>query len=301
MAISTRIIRSKIKAVSNIKKITKAMELVAASKMRRAVSRALGTREYAEAALNLLVNISKERQADHLLLRPGKGGKRLLVLMASDKGLCGGFNVSILRAAREYFRKHEGSHEVSAVTVGKRSEKIAKNLGLPIVGTFTHLPDQLKVEDSTGIARLILDEFKTGVYKKVMLLYTNYVSAIKQKPILREILPVHADIIRDMIEAIPAENKPAVVIRPMAQYLFEPDDGEVLALVLPRLLEMSVYQGLLESFASEHSARMVAMKNATDSANELVDELTLTYNNARQSSITQEISEIAAGANALSA
>jgi F-type H+-transporting ATPase subunit gamma len=299
MAISTRIIRSKIKAVSNIKKITKAMELVAASKMRRAVARALGTREYAEAALNLLVNISKERNTDHLLLRPGKGEKRLLVITASDKGLCGGFNVSVQRAAREYFKKHVGDHEISAITVGKRSEKIAKNLGLPIIGTFTYLPDHLKVEDSTGISRLILDEFKTGAYKKVMLLYTKYVSAIQQKPILREILPVHADIIRDMIEEIPTEKKHSVATRSMAQYLFEPDDSEVLELVLPRLLEMSVYQGLLESLASEHSARMVAMKNATDSANELVDDLTLTYNNARQSSITQEISEIAAGANAL--
>lgn len=299
MALSSRLIRSKIKAVGNIRKITKAMELVSASKMKRAVGNALATREYSTEALNFLVHIAGEQDADHPFLHPGPGSGALIVFIASDKGLCGSFNVNVGRTVLKYARALKGGN-TSFITVGRNAERAAKKMGLPVIGSFTNLPDNLHIEDIGGLRKLVLDEFASGKYRKIFIGYMNYISAIKYQPVVRQILPVEPDIVKNMIEEVgkDAEQK-SVRYRNFSRYIFEPSNSEVLSLVVPRLVESALFQALLESLASEHSARMFAMKNANDNAADILADLTLTYNHARQDAVTREITEIAAGANAL--
>jgi F-type H+-transporting ATPase subunit gamma len=300
MAFSTRAIRTKIGSVKNIRKITRAMELVSASKMRRATQNALATREYSTEALNILLSIAHEEHIEHPLLEAGTGPKTLFVVVASNKGLCGGYNAAIERSLTAYIKNAE-SEEVEFVTIGRRAEKIARRLGRKVLGSFIEFPDNLKIENILGLTRIILDAFKTDEYKSVSVVYANYVSAIEYRPVVRKILPINSEIIKNMIEEVGKDEKNVKLARKAsALYLFEPNEEEVLNLILPRLVESVLYQALLESLASEHSARMVAMKNASDNAKNVLDDLTLTYNYARQASVTQEISEISAGANALS-
>jgi len=297
MALSTRLIRSKIKAVGNIRKITKAMELVSASKMKRSVSQALATREYSTEALNLLVHIAGERSGDHALLHPGRGKAILVMIVASNKGLCGSFNVNTLKSAGRFIKEKDFINRVEFVTIGKNAERGAKKTGRPVIASFTDLPDNLSIDDVGGLRKVVIDEFLSGKYERAFVVYMNYVSALQYQPVIRELLPVNPEIIKNIIEEIGGEATAKEVLpRNLALYLFEPDEAAVLDIVLPRLVETTLYQALLESLASEHSARMFAMKNATDNASELLDDLTLNYNHARQDAVTREISEIAAGA-----
>jgi len=305
MAASTKIIKQRIRSIKNTYKMTKAMEMVSASKMRKAVGRSLSSRPYAWHALELLINISKDRILTHPLLTVREPIKKvLLIIVAANKGLSGSFNVNIFRFLSEYIKKEVDKQiKVDAVTVGKYAERYAKKLGLPVIGSFIDVQEDVTVEQIRGLSKLVEDEFVEGKYDQVRMLYTNYISVLKNEVVSKGLLPIRPENITLMIEQAGADNdnkeEKQQKIESMSLYLFEPSEEEVLNLVLPILTEVQLYQALLESQAAEHSARMMAMRNASEAAEDMIKELTLSYNKARQESITKEISEIAAGAEAL--
>jgi F-type H+-transporting ATPase subunit gamma len=300
---SAKVIQSKIKSVNNVKKITRAMELVSISKMKRAVDAAQATREYAARALQLLVNLSKNKYLKHPLLKHGKKDKNLFIILSSNKGLAGSFNVNIAKAASSFAGRVRAKREahIDAVTIGKRAEKTANRLGFTIVGSFVDFKESIQVDDVFALSKLVLDEFNTGEYYNVVVIYANFISVLQNEVVVRQILPVKTENIFNMIkDAGDREGSKEASVEAMDQYVFEPSEEEILNHVLIRLTESQLYQALQESSASEHSSRMVAMKNATENAKRLVDSLTLSYNQARQAGITREIAEIASGAEALS-
>lgn len=279
------------------------MEMVAVSKMKKAVARTVATRMYTELALALLVSLSREAKGVHPLLVDGSGDKTLVVIFASNKGLCGGFNVVLGKAVARFVHK-AGSESVRFLTIGRNAERIARRLRGEVVGSFIHFTEEQGADHMRGLTRLILDEFESGVYRNVVVIYNDYVSAVAYRPIVRELLPVNETIIRNMLADLGDDEQatapdPAMALKESARYLFEPNQAQLLSVLLPQLVEVTLHQAFLESLASEHSARMVAMRNATDNAAEMLTDLTLSFNHARQDSITQEISEIAAGANAM--
>jgi F-type H+-transporting ATPase subunit gamma len=285
MALRTRAIKQKIASVKNIRKITKAMEMVAVSKMKRAVGSALMTRTYSTSALDLLAALVAPRKVTHPLLVAGVGERTLMVVVASNRGLCGGFNVSLAKAVSRSFAEYGGRESVDFVTIGKNAERLARKLGADVRGSFVDFSETAGVYSVRGLHRLVLEEFLSGRYARVVVAYNKYVSAVRYEPVLRPLLPISEIATRSSFgEGV---------------YLFEPDESAVLEEVLPQLVAAQLYQMNLESVASEQSARMVAMKNASESAGEMISDLALDWNRARQDGITQEISEIAAGANAL--
>ncbi len=302
MALQTRAIRQKISSVKNIRKITKAMEMVAVSKMKKAVTSALSSREYALAALDLLVALSLERTVSHPLLETPTGNRTLMVMVASNRGLCGGFNVTLAKAVAQSFEKYGGKEFVDFVTIGKNAERLARKLGADVRGSFVEFSEVQGMYGISGLRRLVLDEFSSGRYARIVVAFNNYISAVRYEPVIRPILPITIEIVRNIVtlgsDAVSDESRRSSLGEGI--YLFEPTEQDVLAEVLPQLVSVELYQINLESVASEQSARMVAMKNASESAGEMIEDLTLDANRARQDGITQEISEIAAGANALS-
>jgi len=297
MAFSTKLIKTRIKSVGNIKKITKAMEMVAAAKMRRAVEAAINTRTYAELALEILFNISKEQDISHPLLKEGKSKKDLVIVMASNKGLCGGYNANIARAVREFIQTSK--REIEFISIGKKAETIIKRAKKIALASFVEFSNNPTLEELTGLLHLVIGEFEKQNYAKVHLIYTDFVSTVKYEVVARPLLPIKKNEVKESIDKIGrVEKEHKVEIKPN-QYLFEPNSKDILKEVLPRLTEVQIYQALLESIASEHSARMIAMKSASDSADEMLDNLTLTFNQARQAGITQEIAEISSGASML--
>lgn len=293
MALLTRSIRQKITSVKNIRKITKAMEMVAVSKMRRAVAAALAAREYSELARDILAAIAREHADEgHFLLQRGNGDRMLMVVVASNRGLCGGFNVALAKTILHYVAKEHGREHVDFVTIGRNADRLAKKISGNIRGSFEPLSIEQGFMGLLGLSRLVMDEFLSGTYESVMLAYNHYVSTIRYESVVRPLLPISHDALVLSRAISPKEGA-------RARYLFEPNETQVLAEVLPRLVEVLLYQANLESAASEQSARMVAMKNASDSAGDMIEGLTLDFNHERQSGITQEISEISAGANAL--
>jgi F-type H+-transporting ATPase subunit gamma len=303
MALLTKIIKGRIKSIANIRKITRAMEMVSASKMRKSTGKAVNTRTYAELALELLVNIAKEKRLAHPLIKGNSSPRALLVVIASSKGLCGAYNINVLKAANKFIKNKDQS-DFDFVTVGKYAERLAKKSQSKIIGSFINFSDDLTIEEINGLNNLILTEFLAKKYGRVYLVYTNFISAISYKNKVRQLLPIKAENIQDMLEETGAEKEKTTNhghdTRSLSNYLLEPNKTLLLEKVLPGLTKVQLYQALLESSASEHSARMLAMRNASENAEEMVQELTLSFNQARQAGITQEISEIAAGAEALS-
>jgi len=304
MPVSTKAIKGRIRSVKNTRKITKAMEMVSASKMRRSVEKSQASRDYAELALELLINISKDRVLRHPLLKKEAGYKTLLIVITSNKGLCGSFNINIFKELDKYvttqLERGRSKDMIKVIAVGKYAERYAKKLDLEVVTSFIGLPDSIEFDEIMGLTKYVIDEFTAGKYDRVRVVYTNYISAISNEVFVRGILPVKPVNVEKVITTIgPVYESKEPSIKSMNLYLFEPGEEEVLNRILPRLTEELIYQTLLESRASEHSARMLAMKNASDSANEMIEELNLYYNKARQASITQEIMEIASGAEAL--
>jgi F-type H+-transporting ATPase subunit gamma len=309
MAVSTRLIRRRIKSVSNTKKITKAMELVAASKMRKAVSSVLASRPYAEAAWRAIQEIAKVTDpGTHPLLSTKPGADRVLViLVTSDRGLCGGFNAQMLRKVNAFAKGVSEGTEVDFITIGKKGQAAVKRIGGNLIASFIDMEAHPAVTDVRPIAEMSSKDFIEGKYEAVYLAFTDYVSALIQNPNISQLLPIaRIEGLGDVSEASKAsveeEHSGAenLDLDGQAQeYVFEPSPEAVLEQMLPRLVEAQVYQSVLESSASEHSARMVAMRAATDAATEMIDSLTLTYNRARQAGITAEIAEISSGKAAL--
>jgi len=303
MPVQTKTIKARIKSVGNIKKITRAMEMVAASKMRKSTDKALATREYWHLALEILANIASQQVIDHPLVRKTTGDRSLMVIISSNKGLCGGYNVNLFRAIDKYLSENK-NEKFDFITIGKYAEKFARKKEGQIIGSFVEFSDDLEMSEISGLKKMVIDEFVGPKYKRVKMAYTHYVSAMNSLPRVHQLLPIDPKKLQTIVDELvfqgDGDQAKKIDKKSLSYYLFEPDEEGVVSKVLPTLTGIRLYQSLLDGAASEHSSRMMAMRSATDSANEMEEELTLSFNQARQAAITQEISEIAAGAQALS-
>lgn len=281
-----RAVRRRIKGVQNTAKITKAMEMVAASKMRRAQERGLAGRPYAEKIQQVIADLaalSEGTGALHPLLQSRPATRTVLVYITPDRGLCGGLNANINRMAAGFIL--EQKVPVTLITVGRKGLDFMRRHRRDILAEFTQIGDRPGFLETLPISRIIIDEYTSGNVDQVHLVYTRFISTMLQQPVIRQLLPVEPS------------STPGVQ---NVDYIYEPDPDAVLNELLPRFVEMEIYHSILESIASEQSARMVAMRNATENAKELISELTLLYNKARQESITTELLDITGGAAALS-
>jgi F-type H+-transporting ATPase subunit gamma len=297
MALSPRLIRRRIKSVANTRKITKAMELVAASKMRKSVQLTLASRAYSTSAKAIVDDVRKlvDPNTHPLLAGRAESKRALIIVAASDRGLCGGFNSQVLKKAMEFLRGRS-ELELKVVTVGKRAETSVRRAGYPIVAAFEAISNAPNFERTRPVGDFAYKEFMSGGVDRVFVVYTDYRSAVSLIPTVTQLLPIVPE--EDLKSRAQEmgwgdEEKGDDIDEP--DILFEPDPTSILDALLPRLLETRIYQALLESSASEHSARMLAMRNATENASDMLQDLTLTFNQARQAGITREISEISAG------
>ncbi len=270
------------------------MEMVAASKMRKAVSARGATRAYANLAWSILGEIGKtlDVQAHPLLRKTGKAKKNLIIIIASDRGLAGSYNSAVGRVLAEEVSKMKGA-EINYLTIGKKASSLIKKINGKLVAAFTNLANNPQSLDIRPIAGLAMSDFISAKYDRVYLLYTDYYSALRQVARIKQLLPIEQD---DELGAIGRKNLQPTThnLQSNDGYLFEPNQKQILDMIFPRIIETQVYQALLESVASEHSARMVAMKNATEAASEMVDDLRFAFNQLRQATITRELAEIAA-------
>jgi len=295
MAVSTRLIKGRIKSVTNTRKITKAMELVAGAKMRKATQAVISSRPYAHLAWETIHSIAAQTEQKHELLEKRPTVKKeVLILITSDRGLCGGYNAQMLKKAGLYIK--EQNHEVDVITIGRRGAEAVRRMGQNIVASYTDVADGAKTQDFVALAKMIMEDYQIEKYDKVSIGYTDYESAIVQTPNLIQLLPLEKPDDLGETGQTDHEERMATVAK---EYVFEPSPEEVLKTMIPRIIETMIYQSILEASASEHSARMLAMRNATDAANDMIDQLTLTFNQARQAGITQEIAEISSGKAAL--
>jgi F-type H+-transporting ATPase subunit gamma len=280
-----RLIRRRIKGIQSTAKITRAMEMIATSKMRKAQERGLAGRPYAEKIMQVMADLAalrREGEEMHPLLQARPVKKIGILHITPDRGMCGGLNTNINRTAASFILEQEVL--VSLVAVGRKGRDFMRRYGREIRAEFINLGDRPGWLDTLPISRIIIDDYTSGEIDRVYLVYPQFISTMVQKPTILQILPVE-----------PAEIPTAQNV----DYIYEPGPAEVLGQLLPRFVEMEVYHAILESIASEQSARMVAMRNATESANELIEELTLMYNKARQETITKELLDITGGAAAL--
>ncbi len=283
----TREIKRRIKSVQNTKQITKAMKMVAAAKLRRAQERAEASRPYSDKMKEVITSIaSRAEDVEHPLLEVRNVKKTGYLVIGSDRGLAGGYNANLLRKAVQTIKeRHQSSDEYVVFSIGRKARDFFKKREYPLIGEIIGISDSPTFADIKEIAKTAVNMYAEGIFDELYLVYNEFISAIQQTPIEKKLLPLVA-----------TEEETQDV---RTQIDFEPSAEEVLNVLLPRYAETLIYNALLEAKASEHSARMTAMGSATDNAEEMIGVLTLTYNRARQASITQEISEIVAGANAL--
>ncbi len=294
MALSTKTIRRRIKSISNTKKITKAMEMISAVKMRRAVANTLSSRSYADLASEMLHSIAEQTNVKkHPLLAHRPAKHIALIFITSNRGLAGGFNSKLLQEVHRYILRMKAEHNaaVDVILLGKKGRKIYQNFGHTIVSEFEKIDVTTKIEEILPIATLMSQEFISKKYDRIAVAFTDFVSALQQIPKIKVILPLKPE---DMAVGVKAK-----AYAPINNLTFEPNTTDVLNKLLPRLIEMQLYQAVLESDASEHSARMMAMRSATDAAKDMIKDLQTSFNNARQAGITKEIAEVIGGAAAL--
>jgi F-type H+-transporting ATPase subunit gamma len=281
-------IRTKIKSVQNTRKITKAMEMVAASKMRRAQERMRTSRPYGEKIRNVAAHISHANpEYRHPFLIARDSVKRIgLIVVTTDKGLCGGLNTNALRLALNKIKEWEAlGEEIEVCTLGNKGLGFMQRLGANVVAQVTGLGDKPQMDKLIGALKVMLDGYTQDRFDRLLIVYTKFVNTMKQEAVVEQLLPLSGDAL-----GTPEGSW---------DYIYEPDAKSVLDQVLTRYVEALIYQGVTENMASEQSARMVAMKAASDNAGKVIDELTLIYNKSRQASITKELSEIVAGAAAV--
>ena len=287
-------IRGKIKSVENTKKITKAMEMVAASKMRKAQERMRAARPYSDKIRNIAANLSQANPEYHsaYMRQGGQSGVNGFVVVTTDKGLCGGLNTNVLRAVTAKMKDVQGAGaKVEAVAIGTKGYGFLNRIGAKVVSQVTGLGDAPQIEKLIGPVKVMLDAFVEGKVDAVYLCYTKFINTMKQEPVVEQLLPLSAAALAQS-EAEKAAHS--------WDYLYEPDAATVIDELLTRYIEALIYQAVAENMASEQSARMVAMKAATDNAGTLIGELKLIYHNTRQAAITKELSEIVGGAAAIS-
>jgi len=295
MPAGSKDLKRRIRSIQNTKKITKAMELVAAAKMRKAVERVLMSRDYARVAWQMLVDLSEKVETKHhRLLHKNESGDVGILLITSNRGLCGAFNQNVIRTVLDYLATQpDSTAKKEIILLGKKGRGIVRT-GNPVVAEFDKSDLTNAVKDILPLARLLLADYMSGRYQKIFLAYTDYVSSLKQVPRLRQLLPiVKAD---KYLGTVFSQSDQTTL---ELEFIYEPSPAEVLDYLLPRLMEMQIYQAVLESEASEHSARMMSMRNATEAAADMIDNLTLIFNQARQGAITAELADISGGRLAL--
>jgi F-type H+-transporting ATPase subunit gamma len=287
-------IRGKIKSFENTKKITKAMEMVSASKMRKAQERMRAARPYADKVRNIAANLSQANPEykSKYMRTGGRSGVSGFIVVTADKGLCGGLNTNVLRMVTQKMREvQQAGGKSQAVAIGNKGYGFLNRVGAPVVSHATHLGDAPVLEKLIGPVKVMLDAFVDGKVDVVYLCYTRFINTMKQEPIIEQLLPLTSE----RLEQTAAEKA-----HYGWDYIYEPDAASVIEELLTRYIEALVYQAVAENMASEQSARMVAMKAATENAGNLIAELKLVYNKARQAAITTELSEIVSGAAAIS-
>ncbi|MCV2358124.1 MULTISPECIES: F0F1 ATP synthase subunit gamma [Roseateles] len=291
---SSKEIRGKIKSVEGTKKITKAMEMVSVSKMRKAQERMRAGRPYSEKIGNIAANLAQANpEYKHAFLTANPGAKVAgFVVVTTDKGLCGGLNTNLLRATTTKLKDLEAAgQKAEVVAIGNKGLGFMNRIGAKVVAQVTHLGDKPHIEKLVGPVKVLLDAYAEGKLSAVYLCYTQFINTMKQETVIKQLLPLTTD----SMKTANADGSPAHAW----DYLYEPDAAAVIDELLVRYAEALVYQAVAENMASEQSARMVAMKAATDNAGTLIGELKLIYNKTRQAAITKELSEIVSGAAAV--
>jgi len=286
-------IRVKIKSVENTKKITKAMEMVAASKMRKAQDRMRSARPYAEKVRNIATHLGESNpEYVHPFLKANEARRAGFVVVTTDKGLCGGMNTNVLRAVTAKLRElQDAGVATDTVAIGNKGLGFLTRIGAKVVAQATQLGDTPHLEKLIGPVKALLDEYARGELSAVYIAYTRFFNTMKQDSVVETLLPLSPEKMQQETRASGTQHS--------WDYLYEPDAQSVIDELLRRYVEALVYQAVAENMASEQSARMVAMKAATDNAGNVIDELTLVYNKTRQAAITKELSEIVAGAAAV--
>jgi F-type H+-transporting ATPase subunit gamma len=290
---STREMRMRINSVKNISQVTRALEAVSASKVRKAMAAVLATRAYASKAWQVLVHITGQpgRESLHpLLTRRSHLRNILVVVISSDRGLAGAYNTNVIRFVSQHF----GSSEIPVqyIAVGRKGRDMLVRRRKKVIAEFSNLPAAPSYADVSAIGRMVVEDFLKGQSDEVYLIYTDFINMARQETMVKKLLPLE---VRDADGRVEAYEH----ARLTAAYIYEPTESEILDEIIPRFTALQVYQAILESLASEHAARMVAMSNATDNALELVSGLQLQYNKARQQTITNDLLDIAGGAEAL--
>lgn len=296
-------IKTKIKATERMHKVTRAMEAVSAVKMRKTQAAALEGRAYARAALSLLTRLAGTRHVkEHPLGHDREGSKLALVVITSDKGLAGALNSGVLKRAVEAI-EDRSIEDVTVYAYGKKGQEFFSRRGYTVARAIENKQDEIPLAVMEDLVTEITEGFLARKYDKVVAVYSNFKSTFEQIPTMRRLLPLSLPALADIVGGIvPAKGKwsSEEPIAAPASYEVEPSDGEVLGILIPKLVAIALYHMLLESKASEHSARMVAMKNASDKSKEVTRDLTRVFNKVRQAAITREVSEIVSGREALS-
>ncbi len=291
---STREMRLRIKSVKNISQVTRALETVSASKVRRAMAAVEASRPYAEKAWKVLLHLARQpgHTSLHPLLKERARVKNVLVVMISgDRGLAGAYNVNIMRHTLGHFQSF--NHPISYIAIGRKGRDMLLRRRKRVIAEFSNLPSPVGFTDVSAIGRLVVDDYLEGDCDQVYLAYTDFKNLLSQTPVVRQLLPLQVKF------EVEDENNPLKTHPSKSVFLYEPDQTELLENIVPRFIAVQVYQAILTSQASEHAARMVAMRNATDNANDLLEDLQLQYNKYRQQIITNEMIDIAGGAEAL--
>ena len=290
-------IRGKIKSVENTKKITKAMEMVAASKMRKAQERMRAARPYSEKIRNIAANLGQANpEYVHAFMKSNDAKSAGMIVVTTDKGLCGGMNTNVLRGVTNKLREQQAvGISTQAVAIGNKGLGFLNRIGAKVVSHATQLGDTPHLDKLIGPVKVLLDAYAKGEINSVHLCYTKFINTMKQEPVVQQLLPLSASAMQAETQASEASTG----AKHAWDYIYEPDAQTVIDDLLIRYVEALVYQAVAENMASEQSARMVAMKSATDNAGSVIAELKLVYNKTRQAAITKELSEIVAGAAAV--
>lgn len=295
---TAREMKLRIRSINNISQVTRALEAVSASRVRKAEAAVRQTRPYAVKAWQVLRHLSTQPARDWvhpLLMEPAEVSQVMAIVITGDRGLAGAYNSNILRFALERLRNEQA--EVSYISVGRKGREVLGRRGVDLMAEFSDLPAEPEFADVSAIGRLALDEFLEGNVHRVYIFYTDFVNMLKQTPQIKQLLPLEVESPGSQIDDEALErvaNKDGA--RP--SYIYEPSAAELVDFILPRFTQLQIYQAIMESLASEHAARMVAMRNATDNAQELASDLQLEYNKARQQAITGEMLDIVGGVEA---
>ena len=291
---SAREMRMRIRSVKNISQVTRALEAVSASKVRKAVAAVQATRAYATKAWQVLTHIASQPGRENLhplLTRRAEVHRSRVVVISGDRGLAGAYNTNIIRYTAQSFDRYP--NPVDYIAIGRKGRDMLMRRRKQVVAEFSNLPAAPSFMDVSAIGRLAVEDFLSQEVDEVWLVYTRFLGMSRQEPVVKKLLPLELEEGQARVQAYAHQHLTAA-------YLYEPAEREILDEIIPRFTALQVYQAILESLASEHAARMVAMRNATDNALELVDHLQLAYNKARQQSITNDLLDIAGGAEALS-